>query len=316
MRRRFFTARDGLRLSALEWDGPEEALPLLCLPGLSRTALDYVSTAERHAATRRVVALDYAGHGESAKAPLARYTIPNTLGDVLDCMAALRVPRAVVIGTSLGGLLGMVLSVLRPGALAGLVLNDSGPRIDAGGLSGAREVIGSDPRLGSIEECIAYLRRLLPETGIPDDRWIDAAETTYWRGEDGRYRPRWDTGLIQALPKSGSGPTELWPMFEALPDLPVPATDPHHPLGNHVVLDCAGTVVTLAHLRQGSLSVRQGQRVEQGTVVASVGNSGESREPHLAISARRRGTALLLGGEAMPMRFDGRYLTRNQRHAN
>jgi len=221
MRRRFFTARDGLRLSALEWDGPEEALPLLCLPGLSRTALDYVSTAERHAATRRVVALDYAGHGESAKAPLARYTIPNTLGDVLDCMAALRVPRAVVIGTSLGGLLGMVLSVLRPGALAGLVLNDSGPRIDAGGLSGAREVIGSDPRLGSIEECIAYLRRLLPETGIPDDRWIDAAETTYWRGEDGRYRPRWDTGLIQALPKSGSGPTELWPMFEALPDVPV-----------------------------------------------------------------------------------------------
>ena len=221
MRRRFFTARDGLRLSALEWDGPEEALPLLCLPGLSRTALDYVSTAERHPATRRVVALDYAGHGESAKAPLARYTIPNTLGDVLDCMAALRVPRAVVIGTSLGGLLGMVLSVLRPGALAGLVLNDSGPRIDAGGLSGAREVIGSDPRLGSIEECIAYLRRLLPETGIPDDRWIDAAETTYWRGEDGRYRPRWDTGLIQALPKSGSGPTELWPMFEALPDVPV-----------------------------------------------------------------------------------------------
>ena len=107
-------------------------------------------------------AFDYAGHGESAKAPLARYTIPNTLGDVLDCMAALRVPRAVVIGTSLGGLLGMVLSVLRPGALAGLVLNDSGPRIDAGGLSGAREVIGSDPRLGSIEECNAYLRRLLP----------------------------------------------------------------------------------------------------------------------------------------------------------
>lgn len=101
-----------------------------------------------------------------------------------------------------------------------------------------------------------------------------------------------------------------------LPDLPVPAADPHHPLGNHVVLDCAGVVVTLAHLRQGSLTVRQGQRVEQGMVVASVGNSGDSPEPHLAISARRRGTALLLGGDAMPMRFDGRYLTRNQRHAN
>lgn len=102
----------------------------------------------------------------------------------------------------------------------------------------------------------------------------------------------------------------------SLPDLAVPASDPHSTLGNHIVLDCGGIIVTLAHLRQGSLSVRQGQRIDTGATMAAVGNSGDSREPHLAITAKRRGTALLLGGDAMPMRFAGRYLTRNQRHEN
>ncbi len=102
----------------------------------------------------------------------------------------------------------------------------------------------------------------------------------------------------------------------ALPDLAAPASDPHHTLGNHVVLDCGGIIVTLAHLRQGSLKVRQGQRIDTGMDVAAVGNSGDSLEPHLAVTAKRRGTALLLGGDAMPMRFAGRYLTRNQRHDN
>ena len=102
----------------------------------------------------------------------------------------------------------------------------------------------------------------------------------------------------------------------SLPDLAAPASDPHHTLGNHVVLDCGGIIVTLAHLRQGSLAVRQGQRIDTGAMLAAVGNAGDSREPHLAVTAKRRGTALLLGGDAMPMRFDGRYLTRNQRHEN
>lgn len=102
----------------------------------------------------------------------------------------------------------------------------------------------------------------------------------------------------------------------SLPDLPAPAADPHHTLGNHIVLDCAGVIVTLAHLRQGSLMVRQGQRIDADIVIAGVGNSGDSFEPHLAITAKRRGTALLLGGDAMPIRFAGRYLTRNHRLEN
>jgi len=221
-RRRFFSARDGLRLSALDWEGPAGVTPLLCLPGLSRTALDFVPTATRQAAHRRVVALDYAGHGESERAAdLARYSIETTLRDVLDAMAALRLPRAVVLGTSLGGMLGMVFSVMRPGALAGLILNDSGPRMDTGGLDGVRGLLGGDPGFATIADAAAFMRRLMPPTGIPEDGWNAMAESTYRRGADGLLHPRWDTRLVQVVPTGEAPPTELWPFFSALAGVPV-----------------------------------------------------------------------------------------------
>jgi len=220
MRRVAFSARDGLRLSALEWPGPETALPVLCLPGFSRTALDFADLGARHAGRRRVVALDYIGHGESARAELRRYTLALAITDVLDAMAALRLGRAVVVGTSMGGVLGMALGVLRPGALAGLVLNDSGARLDAGGLTGAREMIGSDPGFPSLEAAAAFMRRVLPETGIPEEHWLAAAESSYRQAEDGRWHTRWDPRLLQALPAAGEGPTELWGLFEGLAPVP------------------------------------------------------------------------------------------------
>ena len=221
MRRRFFSARDGLQLSALEWEGPETALPVLCLPGFSRNALDFADLGARHAGRRRVIALDYIGHGESARAGLERYTLPLVIGDVLDCLAALRLPRAVVVGTSMGGVLGMVLGVLRPGMLAGLVLNDSGPRLDAGGLTGAREMIVNDPGFAQLDDAAAFMRKLLPETGIPADHWLAAAESSYRQAENGRWYARWDPALLQALPKAEAGPTELWDMFQALAAVPL-----------------------------------------------------------------------------------------------
>jgi pimeloyl-ACP methyl ester carboxylesterase len=220
MKRRVFSARDGLSLSALEWEGPETALPVLCLPGFSRNALDFADLGARHAGRRRVVALDYIGHGESARAPVARYRLETAITDVLDALAALRLGRAIVVGTSMGGLLGMALAVLRPGALAGLVLNDSGPRLDAGGLTGARDMIGSDPGYPSLEAAGTAMRQWLPETGIPADGWEAAAACSYRQGEDGRWHARWDTGLLRALPPPGTGPTEVWGLYEALAATP------------------------------------------------------------------------------------------------
>ncbi|MDI3306520.1 MAG: alpha/beta hydrolase [Acetobacteraceae bacterium] len=221
-RHRVFSARDGLRLSALEWEGPEEATPLLCLPGIARTALDFTPVALRYRRRRRVVALDYAGHGESGRAANPRrYEVEAILRDLLDAMTALHLHRVAILGTSFGGILGMVLGVLRPGCLAAVALNDTGPRLEPGGIEFVRTLIGHDPAFASMEEAAAFLRRTLPPLGIPESGWRAVAEITYSRGADGRWHPRWDTRLARSMRSAPAGPTELWQFFGALEHVPL-----------------------------------------------------------------------------------------------
>ncbi len=99
-----------------------------------------------------------------------------------------------------------------------------------------------------------------------------------------------------------------------LPDLSPPQSDARNPAGNSILIDCGGFTVLLAHLRQGSVRVRPGQRVSEGEVIGAVGNSGNTDEPHLHLHAQRPGSgAMMLGGEPLWMRFDGTSPVRNER---
>ncbi|MBP0445737.1 alpha/beta hydrolase [Roseomonas sp. SSH11] len=216
------TARDGLALHALDWPGDEHRTPLLCLPGICRTARDFELFARRHAGRRRVVALDYMGHGESGRAAdLSRYRPERAAGDILDACAALHLPRAVVVGTSFGGLMTMVLSVLRPTLLRAAVLNDIGPEIDPRGLELVGGFAGYDPGFRSIDDAVAYLRTIMPRVPLPDDEaWRRFAALTYKPGEDGLLHPRWDTRIQQAM-EAGGGAPDLGPAFRGLRPIPV-----------------------------------------------------------------------------------------------
>lgn len=99
---------------------------------------------------------------------------------------------------------------------------------------------------------------------------------------------------------------------DGLPDFSAPETNRRHPTGNHVVLDCGGFWVVLAHMRQGSVRAVAGSVVASGMVLGEVGNSGNTSEPHLHIHAQRPGTAdRPSGGDPLPMRLDGRFLACN-----
>ncbi len=101
---------------------------------------------------------------------------------------------------------------------------------------------------------------------------------------------------------------------DGLPDQVIGRRDRKNLAGNYVLLDCDGTEVLLAHLRQGSVAVASGQNVTQQTVLGAVGNSGNSSEPHLHLHAERGGErGVILNGEAVPMLIDGRYLVRGDR---
>jgi hypothetical protein len=107
---------------------------------------------------------------------------------------------------------------------------------------------------------------------------------------------------------------EVIATFNEAPDMRPPTPDRRHMAGNHVILACAGAWVVLAHLKQGSVSVRAGEHVAAGLPIGFAGNSGNSDEPHLHLHAQRPGTtAAPLGGAPLPVRIDGRDPVRNSR---
>ncbi len=92
-------------------------------------------------------------------------------------------------------------------------------------------------------------------------------------------------------------------------------TDRENPAGNHVVIRCRevdpGVDVELAHMKEGTVAVGRGERVDKGQLLGRVGNTGNTSEPHLHVHAVRTGSGNIFEGEGMPIEFDGRFLVRN-----
>jgi pimeloyl-ACP methyl ester carboxylesterase len=225
----FVSAADGLRLHARVY-GPRSAdgPAVVCLPGLARTAADFESLASALAGgprPRRVVAVDYRGRGRSDyDRDLAHYSLPTELADVLTVMAALDCLPAVVVGTSRGGILAMLLGVARPTAIAGVVLNDIGPVIEPQGLMRIKGYVGRLPQPRDFKDGAEILRRLFggqfPRLG-PDD-WLAAAHRTF-KEEDGALVPTYDARLAKTfagIDFERPLPT-LWKEFDSLAALPL-----------------------------------------------------------------------------------------------
>jgi pimeloyl-ACP methyl ester carboxylesterase len=227
---RFVTAPDGLRLHLREY-GPRLAprLPVVCLPGLSRTADDFgplaSSLAADATAPRRVLALDYRGRGlsEFDRDP-ENYTLAVELADVIAVLTACAAAPAIIVGTSRGGLIAMALAAVEPGAIAGVVLNDIGPEIEAKGLMRIKGYVGKLPQPRSSEEGAEILRRIADAQFPKLDAaaWLTLAKRG-WREEDGRLVPTYDPALargLAALDPERPVPT-MWPQFDALGHLPL-----------------------------------------------------------------------------------------------
>ena len=205
------------------------ALPVVCLPGLARTAADFETLAEALAGDerrpRRVIALDYRGRGQSEydRDP-AHYNFQVELADLLAVLAALDAARAILIGTSRGGILAMLLAAVRPTAIAGVVLNDIGPVIEPKGLMRIKGYVGKLPQPRSFEEGAEILRRLFdaqfPKLG-PDD-WLASARRTF-RQENGALVPTYDVKLATTLEGVDFEKPfpPLWSQFDALKDRPM-----------------------------------------------------------------------------------------------
>ena len=221
-RPRWFRSQDDLLLHGRDYDLGAPGLPLLCLGGLTRNAKDFHDLALRHAPRRRVVAPDYRGRGLSSRDPDWRNYRPETYaGDVLDFLTVLGVERAVVLGTSMGGLLAMGLAALRPTLVAGVIINDIGPEVAGDGYSRILDYISTDRPQPDWPAAIAALRDMFPTLALPTPaKWQRMAEATYRRGDDGLLHYDWDTALARTLAADSKNLPDLWAYYRGLGSRP------------------------------------------------------------------------------------------------
>ena len=228
----FISAPDGLQLH-VRCHGRRSArpLPVVCLPGLARTAGDFDALAASLASDpghpRRVIALDYRGRGLSDydRDP-ANYSFQTELADVLAAVTALDCWPAILIGTSRGGILAMLLAALRPTAIAGVVLNDIGPVIEPQGLMRIKGYVGKLPQPRTFEEGAEILRRLFDAQfpKLSADDWLTNARRTF-KQENGALVPTYDVNLAKTLEGVDFERPfpPLWAQFDALRNVPVMA---------------------------------------------------------------------------------------------
>jgi len=226
---RYLRAEDGLRLHYLDYPcAKPERLPLVCLPGLARTADDFERVAARaqaQAQGRRVLALDYRGRGRSDWDPDWRhYDLDIEERDILGVLAEAGVDAAVFLGTSRGGLHTMRLAAGRPGLVRAAILNDIGPKIENESLLRIKRYVGKLPPLRSMSDAVALMRFSAGQTfaGVDPQDWETYARHTF-EMKDGAVVLRYDPELAHTL-DSVAPDVEYetyWDAFAALTSAPL-----------------------------------------------------------------------------------------------
>lgn len=219
---------DGLSLFVRDYPahGGERGVPVICLHGLTRNSADFADVAPRIAALgRRVLVPDVRGRGRSDRDPNpARYVAPVYAGDVVHMMTTLGIERAVFIGTSMGGLITMIVAASAPARVGAAVLNDVGPVVNTSGLERIAQYVGKVPPQDSWAALTALVKAA-QSAAFPD------ADEAFWqtfvrRGArelpDGRIAFDYDPAIAQIFeqPREAAAP-DLTPIFQALANVPL-----------------------------------------------------------------------------------------------
>jgi pimeloyl-ACP methyl ester carboxylesterase len=228
---RRYRSRDELLLYFRDYDGPHSVArtPVLCIPGLTRNARDFEAIAAHIAATRRVLVADLRGRGRSDYDPNpANYAVPVETSDMLDLLAFAEIPRVVVLGTSRGGVIAMVMATVRPEALAGAILNDMGAELEPRGLERIYAIMRAPPSYPGWDEATEWLKQTHAAAfpNVSDARWSEFARALYCERKGrvvGDYDPEFPRAVLNGRgtnPRDEKGAADLWKWFGALRPIP------------------------------------------------------------------------------------------------
>lgn len=214
-----FRAGDGARLAYRD-DGI--GLPLLALAGLTRGSRDFDYLARYLPQGVRLIRLDSRGRGKSAWTGPATYSVGQEATDALALLDHLGVARAAIVGSSRGGLLGMVIANTAKHRVLGLCLNDVGPILERDGLLRIGAYVGIAPTVPTLQEVADRMQAAMPGFDhVPPMRWQEETVRHYIQRDDG-VGLTYDPALRIAFDAAMAGPLpELWPLFDGCAGLPM-----------------------------------------------------------------------------------------------
>lgn len=222
-----YTSADGLELFAKAY-GPSDAdLTVLCMHGLTRNHKDFEPMIAKFDDARRYIAVDVRGRGRSDRAvDPTSYTPQQYSEDVVALVEQLGISEFAMIGTSMGGLMAMILSKMMPERIVGVVLNDVGPVVESTGLDRISAYAGTvQPVTGWTDaaEATAKAQAIsFPHYKASD--WKAFAARTYREQDDGSLMPDYDPAITRSLGDSRPGlmtRIAMWRLFGAMKKIPL-----------------------------------------------------------------------------------------------
>jgi pimeloyl-ACP methyl ester carboxylesterase len=205
------------RVVYYEWGDAGNPNVVVCVHGLGRNGRDFDVIAEALAPTHRVLAIDMPGRGKSDwLADPNDYVFPTYLATLTALIARSGAIDVDWIGTSMGGLLGMVVAAQPKSPIRRLVINDVGPQLEAAALARIGSYIGQDPTFASYPEIEGYLRQISAPFGpLSDLQWEHLTRTNVRQRADQRWGLAYDPGI--AVPfRDAPAPPDLWPVWDAI----------------------------------------------------------------------------------------------------
>lgn len=219
----YWATKDGLRLHYRDYPGDAAATPVLCIPGLTRNARDFEAVAERLSPARRVIVAELRGRGLSDYSPnFEDYNARVYAEDIAALLGVLALPQVALFGTSLGGIVTMLLGFARDPRLAGVLLNDIGPVVIEEGLERIRSYVGAPQKWADWKQAARATERThrhaYPTYTAAD--WERMARQLDREEADGSIVPDYDPAIAILTAMPTPVPPEPWRFIEGFRDMP------------------------------------------------------------------------------------------------
>jgi len=222
----WFESRDGLKLFARNYQHEAPRATILCIPGLTRNSADFSELCEHLAINYRVIAVELRGRGKSEydTNPL-NYHPELYVDDVVALLDSLELTSVILIGTSLGGLISMILTALQPERVAAVIMNDIGPETSQVGVDRIKNYVCNPVRVNSWAQAIDMTQEVFGAEypDFVDEDWAAFTKNIYRENSKGGPVLNYDPaiGLLMTQQQDNAVAPNLWSAFAAMQTTPL-----------------------------------------------------------------------------------------------